>query len=80
MESYKAVVGGFVGQLTRKRTALERTSFNCIQKSIPLLLVLYVATLDKTASVYNPEFCGQLTPEGWPLDYSGQNHPGTQQT
>ncbi|CAI7604431.1 unnamed protein product [Penicillium viridicatum] len=33
----------------------------------------YVATLDKTASVYNPEFCGQLTPEGWPLDYSGQN-------
>ncbi|CAG8184586.1 unnamed protein product [Penicillium nalgiovense] len=32
----------------------------------------YVATLDKTASVYNPEFCGQLTPEGWPLDYSGQ--------
>ncbi|CAG8429003.1 unnamed protein product [Penicillium salamii] len=33
----------------------------------------YVATLDKTAFVYNPEFCGQLTPEGWPLDYSGQN-------
>ncbi|CAG8337311.1 unnamed protein product [Penicillium nalgiovense] len=33
----------------------------------------YVATLDKTASVYNPEFCGQLTPEGWPLDYSGED-------
>ncbi|CAG8162559.1 unnamed protein product [Penicillium nalgiovense] len=33
----------------------------------------YVAILDKTASVYNPEFCGKLTPEGWPLDYSGQN-------
>jgi hypothetical protein len=30
----------------------------------------YVATLDKTASAYNPEFCGQLTPDGWPLDYS----------
>ncbi|CAG7955547.1 unnamed protein product [Penicillium salamii] len=33
----------------------------------------YVATLDKTAPVYNPEFCGQLTPEGWPLDYVGQD-------
>ncbi|CAG8243467.1 unnamed protein product [Penicillium nalgiovense] len=33
----------------------------------------YVAPLDKTAPVYNPEFCGQLTPEGWPLDYSGQD-------
>jgi len=28
----------------------------------------YVATLDKTSPVYNPDFCGQLTPEGWPLD------------
>ncbi|CAG8183399.1 unnamed protein product [Penicillium nalgiovense] len=33
----------------------------------------YVATLDQTASVYNPEFCGQLTPEGWPLDHAGHD-------
>jgi hypothetical protein len=33
----------------------------------------YMATLDKTASAYNPEFCGQLTPEGWPLDCSGED-------
>ncbi|OGE46630.1 hypothetical protein PENARI_c160G06646 [Penicillium arizonense] len=30
----------------------------------------YVATLDKAGTVYNPEFCGQLTPEGWPLDHA----------
>ncbi|CAG8128482.1 unnamed protein product [Penicillium nalgiovense] len=33
----------------------------------------YVATLDKTASAYKPVFCGQLTPEGRPLDYSDQD-------
>lgn len=27
----------------------------------------YVATLDKTRSIYDPCFRGQLTPQGWPL-------------
>lgn len=49
MEGYKVVVGGFVGQLARKRTALERTNFNCIQQSIPLLLVLDSRKVDNSA-------------------------------
>ena len=52
MEGYKAVVGGFVGQLARKRTALERANFNCIQKSIPLLLVLDSRKVDNSAPSY----------------------------
>ena len=33
----------------------------------------YVATLDKTSPVYNPHFCGQLTPQGWPIGHAGHN-------
>ena len=31
----------------------------------------YVATLDKTSPVYDPHYCGQLTPQGWPIGQSG---------
>jgi hypothetical protein len=31
----------------------------------------YVATLDKTSPVYDPRYCGQLTPQGWPIGHTG---------
>jgi hypothetical protein len=52
IEGYKAVVRGFIGQLARKRTALERTNFNYIQKSILLLLVLDSRKVDNSALSY----------------------------
>lgn len=33
----------------------------------------YVATLDKRSPVYDPHFCGQLTPQGWPIGHTGYN-------
>ncbi|KAJ5117622.1 hypothetical protein N7448_011254 [Penicillium atrosanguineum] len=33
----------------------------------------YVATLDKTSPIYDPHYCGQLTPQGWPIGHTGHN-------
>jgi hypothetical protein len=43
---------GFAGLLARKRTALERTNFNCIQKHIPSLLVFGGRKVDTSAPSY----------------------------